>query len=90
MSPTYLSYIRIRTWPCRPEGERLAITGGGSTAGLGRGTDARALEMTGWYRIIDYDPAELLLTVAAGTPLIDVQRLVGGRVPDAGVRSVRS
>lgn len=55
---------------------RLAIVGGGSKAGVGRAIDAPLLSLAGLAGVIDYDPAELVLTVRPGTPLDAVQRLV--------------
>ncbi|WP_292905390.1 FAD-binding protein [Niveispirillum sp.] len=58
-------------------GQRLAIHGGRSKAGIGCDTpDAVPLDMTGFAGIVDYDPAELVLTVGAGTPLAEVEALV--------------
>lgn len=66
------------------DGAKLAITGGGSKADIGAPVPAavpvRPLPMAGLCGVIDYDPAELVLTVKPGTPLGDVQRLLG----DAG------
>ncbi|WP_156678569.1 glycolate oxidase subunit GlcE [Sphingomonas profundi] len=60
-------------------GERLALRGGGSKAGVGAPEgDATILDMGGFAGVIDYDPAELVLTVGAGTPLAQVQALVAG------------
>lgn len=56
----------------------LAITGGASKAGLGAVSDARTLSMTGFTGVVDYDPAELVLTVRPGTPLAQVEALVAG------------
>jgi glycolate oxidase FAD binding subunit len=55
---------------------KLAITGGGSKAAIGAPTDARRLDMTGFGGVIDYDPAELVLTVGVATHLAEVQALV--------------
>lgn len=60
------------------DGVKLAITGGGSKAGFGHTVDARALPMAGLAGIVDYDPAELVLTVKPGTPLAEVEALVAG------------
>lgn len=58
---------------------RVAIAGGGSKAGIGAPTpDAILLDMTGFAGVIDYDPAELVLTVGAGTPLAEIETLVAG------------
>lgn len=59
------------------DGRRLAIHGGGSKAGTGRpAPDATPLDMTGFAGVVDYDPAELVLTVGAGAPLAEVDALV--------------
>lgn len=60
------------------DGERLAIVGGGSKAGVGAPVSARALSLRGLAGVIDYDPAELVLTLRPGTPLAEVQALVAG------------
>ena len=61
-------------------GERLEIRGGGSKAGFGAPVeDATLLDMTGFAGVIDYDPAELVLTVGAATPLAEVEALIAGQ-----------
>jgi glycolate oxidase FAD binding subunit len=60
-------------------GATLAITGGGSKAAIGAPTAARPLDMTGFSGVMDYDPAELVLTVRPGTPLAEVKALVAGQ-----------
>ena len=57
-------------------GEKLAITGGASKAAIGAPVAARRLEMTGLRGVVDYDPAELVLTVRPGTPLAEIQTTV--------------
>jgi glycolate oxidase FAD binding subunit len=57
-------------------GARLEIRGSGSKAGIGAPREAAVLDMTGFAGIIDYDPAELVLTVGAATPLAQVEALV--------------
>src|SRR3546814_16633083 len=49
-------------------GTRLEIRGGGSNAAIGAPRDATILSTTGLVGVIDYDPAELVLTVRAGPP----------------------
>lgn len=62
------------------DGIALAITGGASKNGTGRRVEtARRLDMRGFSGVVDYDPAELVLTVGAGTPLSDVEALVASR-----------
>lgn len=60
-------------------GRRLELRGGGSKAAIGLpGRDVEIVDMTGFARVIDYDPTELVLTVGAGTPLAEVEALVAG------------
>ena len=61
-------------------GAKLEIRGGGSKCAIGAPRDGlRLLDMRGFSGVIDYDPAELVLTVGAGTPLAEVQELVETR-----------
>lgn len=60
-------------------GAKLEIRGGGSKAGIGAPcADCDILEMRGFAGVADYDPAELVLSVGAGTSLDEVQALVAG------------
>ncbi|MBI1360190.1 MAG: glycolate oxidase subunit GlcE [Alphaproteobacteria bacterium] len=57
----------------------VAISGGGSKAGVGRpGSGAATLSTTRLSGVIDYDPAELVLTARAGTRLDEIETLVAG------------
>lgn len=62
-------------------GERLAIRGGGSKDGIGRGLgrDEMVLALDRIAGIVDYDPPELVLTVLAGTPLAHVESLLASQ-----------
>ena len=58
-------------------GRRLEIRGGGSKALFGApNRRADLLDMRAFGAVIDYDPAELVLTTGAGTPLSVIQALV--------------
>ncbi|MEZ5710649.1 MAG: FAD-binding protein [Blastomonas sp.] len=58
-------------------GEKLDIRGGGSKAAIGWPDRAAAiLDMTGFSGILDYDPAELVITLGAGTRLSEVSKLL--------------
>lgn len=61
------------------DGRKLAIRGGGSKAAVGRNVDATVLSTRQMTGIIDYDPAELILTVRPSTPLADVEAAIGER-----------
>lgn len=57
-------------------GGKLEIIGGGSKADIGAPREAALLDMNAFSGVIDYDPAELVLTVGAATPLAEIQSLV--------------
>jgi glycolate oxidase FAD binding subunit len=60
-------------------GRRLEVRGGGTKAAIGRPVQADAvLDLSGLSGVIAYDPAELVLTAWAGTPLAEVEALLGG------------
>jgi glycolate oxidase FAD binding subunit len=54
------------------KGRALRIHGGGTKDFHGVRLDGEVLDTSGWRGIVDYDPAELVLTVRAGTPLHEV------------------
>ena len=55
------------------EGRVLHIVGGGSKVGLGGVPRGSPLSTSALSGIVDYDPAELVVTVRAGTPLAVLQ-----------------
>lgn len=57
-------------------GTPLCITGGGSKAFYGRPAAGDVLDVTGHAGIIDYKPAELVLTARAGTPLSHIEAVL--------------
>lgn len=59
-------------------GRKLELRGGGSKAAFGAPREAELVSLAGLTGVVDYDPAELVLTVRAGTLLADVQALVAG------------
>jgi len=60
-------------------GRRLEVVGTGSRCGYGRPVDADAvLDVSGLSGIVDYDPAELVLTARPGTPIAEITALVAG------------
>lgn len=58
----------------------LRIQGGGSKSFLGAPGDGEWVSTAGLSGIVDYEPRELVLTVRAGTPLVEVERVLA----DAG------
>jgi glycolate oxidase FAD binding subunit len=55
------------------EGRKLELCGGASKAGVGAPRQAEPVELTAFSGILDYDPAELVLTAGAGTPLAEIE-----------------
>ena len=55
----------------------LRIVGGDTKRFLGREVSGDALAMARHAGIVNYDPAELVVTARAGTPLRDVEALLG-------------
>jgi glycolate oxidase FAD binding subunit len=60
-------------------GARLELRGGGSKAAFGAPVHgALRVDMGGFAGLIDYDPAELVLTAGAATPLHEIEALLAG------------
>lgn len=55
----------------------LRIAGGDTKQFLGRDVQGETLAMAGHAGIVNYDPAELVITARAGTPLRDIEALLG-------------
>lgn len=58
------------------DGSPLKITGGDSKALLGRTINAQALPVLGHDGVVNYDPGELVITVRAGTPLSELEKIL--------------
>jgi glycolate oxidase FAD binding subunit len=53
----------------------LYIAGGNSKRDmLGRRCEAKLLDLSGHHGIVDFQPSELVITVRAGTPLVDIEQ----------------
>lgn len=62
------------------DGRRLEVRGGGSKARHGGWRSLYdVLDVSGLAGVIDYDPAELVLTARAGTPLHEIEALIGAQ-----------
>lgn len=57
-------------------GRKLELRGGGTKADFGAPREAELVSLAGLTGVVDYDAAELVLTVRAGTLLSEVQALV--------------
>lgn len=58
------------------KGVKLELRGGGTKAGFGAPRDSMGVSLSQLSGVVDYDPAELVLTVKPGTPLAQVEALV--------------
>ncbi len=57
----------------------LEPTGLGSKRTIGRPVQAHRLDLRALHGIIDYEPAELMLTLRPATPLVEVEALLAGQ-----------
>lgn len=55
----------------------LRIAGSGSKAFLGRRCDGEPLDVTAHQGVVNYQPAELVFTARSGTPLSEVEAILG-------------
>ena len=68
--------LQERVTQALANGTALAITGGGSKSFYGQPVEGEPLELGLHTGIIDYDPAELVITLRAGCKLADVEALL--------------
>lgn len=60
------------------QGTRLALCGGNSRSGFGNPVEgAEAMSSRGLSGIVDYEPAEMVLTAKAGTPVAEIEAALG-------------
>ncbi|WP_186018480.1 glycolate oxidase subunit GlcE [Burkholderia gladioli] len=55
------------------QGRSLRIRGGGTKDWYGQSLDGEILDTRAWHGIVSYDPAELVITARAGTPLAAIE-----------------
>ena len=59
------------------DGTRLEIVAGGSKSFLGRVTQSEPFDVSAHRGVVSYEPTELVITARAGTPLGEIERLLG-------------
>ena len=79
MRPTSIEELAEIIADASSSGRKLEIVGGGTRTGIGAPREVERLGMTGFSGVIDYDPAELVLTVGAGMPLAEIEALVASK-----------
>ena len=68
--------VRIKT--AAAGGTALRIRGGGSKDFLGSPPRGELLHTSGFAGVVSYEPSELVVTVRAGTPLDELEKLLAG------------
>lgn len=58
-------------------GPAFELVAGGTKRGIGRPVQAQVLDVSGLCGIVDYQPGELVLSARPGTPLAQVEALLG-------------
>lgn len=71
-----LEAVKAEVARARESGQRLAPVGGNTKAWYGGAVDARPLSTAAYSGIVDYAPAELVITARAGTPLEQVEAIL--------------
>jgi len=59
------------------DGRPLRIRGGGSKDFYGNAPRGEVLDTTGYAGVVSYEPTELVLTARGGTPLAEIEKLLG-------------
>lgn len=72
MLQTIAETIRAAAARQRP----LFIRGGATKGFYGHPVEGEALDVRGYSGVVDYEPSELVISVRAGTPLVDVEALL--------------
>lgn len=68
--------LRTQVSAVAAAGGAIGIVGGGSKHFYGESAEALQIEVAGHCGVIDYDPAELVITLRAGCPLAAVEQLL--------------
>ncbi|HEX7637924.1 MAG TPA: FAD-binding protein, partial [Burkholderiaceae bacterium] len=79
MSTDALKGLAERVRQAAAAGTRLRIRGGETKAHLAGVADAAPLDMRAYAGIVDYQPSELVVTARAGTPFVELERLLAER-----------
>jgi glycolate oxidase FAD binding subunit len=68
---------RVRT--AAAAGQPLRIRGGGTKDFYGQALQGEVLDMRAFSGVLSYEPSELVVTVRAGTPLVELQALLAAQ-----------
>lgn len=78
LSPRDAQDLRAIIADAAASGRKLELRGGGTRADVGAPREAEIVSLAALSGVVDYDPAELVLTVRPGTPLAEIEALVAG------------
>ena len=79
LRPTRLDELQDAILEANARGERLEIVGHATKAAVGApAPEAQRLDLNHFNALIDYDPAELVLTAGAAAPLAEIEALLEG------------
>jgi glycolate oxidase FAD binding subunit len=76
---SHLEQIVERVRAANASGQALRIVGGGSKDSYGQSLHGEPLHMGGLRGILSYEPSELVVTVACGTPLAELEAALAER-----------
>lgn len=79
-----LAAIREQLLHAAGKGQKLRIRGNGSKQWYGNAGHFEALDVAAYAGIINYDPAELVITAACGTPLNEIDQALAERHQQLG------
>jgi glycolate oxidase FAD binding subunit len=71
-----LNYFSDRIRQASADGTPLRLRGGGSKDFYGQPLAGEVLDTTAYKGVLSYEPSELVITVRAGTPLVEVEAML--------------
>src|SRR5688572_14832866 len=74
-----MQVFRDRILAAATDGRPLCIRGGGTKDFYGRAPQGEILDVREHRGVVDYDPAELVITARGGTPLAEVEDALASR-----------
>ena len=79
LKPSNEAALSLAIAQAAADGRKIEIVAGASKHDIGAPTQADRLDLGAFTGIVDYDPAELVLTAKAATPLAEIEALVAER-----------
>ena len=76
MTTALIQDFQARIQAASATGTPLRLRGGGSKDWYGQSLQGEVLDTRAYQGVVDYDPAELVITARCGTPLADIEALL--------------